>query len=387
MKLGIAGFGFGVGHTGGVQVHTRDLLGALLAHAPEEHQITLLLGPDDDAPEPASRLHIARLARDPRSGTAWRRTARAFAGRAREIEALGLDVIHYPATRLPEPAPRLPVALTFFDMQEEFLPSLFGWRERWARRLWHRRGVRRADLVIAPSRFTADALRTRYHAPAAGLRVIPAGVGASCFAPRASDDDHRLRAAYRLAPGAYALYPANPWPHKNHATLLRAWARLSARPDGAPLLVCTGRLRDEPRRVEALAAAAGLPPERLRDLGFVPDGDLPLLLRGSRLLVFPSLFEGFGLPVAEALASGCPVLAADIPPLREIAGDAARYVDPRDEAALAQALDALWDSAGERAQMARAGREIAQAYRWERLVPRLLAAYEDARAAFSRRAR
>jgi alpha-1,3-rhamnosyl/mannosyltransferase len=205
------------------------------------------------------------------------------------------------------------------------------------------------------------------------------------FGPPEPDDAARLRERYGLTAGEYVLYPANPWPHKDHATLLRALARLDARPGGAPRLVCTGRLRSEPRRVATLAAQAGLRPEQVRDLGFVPEDDLPRLLRGARLLVFPSLFEGFGLPVAEALASGCPVLASDIPPLREMAGEAARLVTPGDVTAWTEALGALWDDAGARARLTEAGRARATAYRWEALVPRIVAIYREA-AALSPRA-
>ncbi len=377
MRVGVAAPGFGWARNGGVDVYLRELLRTLSAQAAEAHEITLLLRPDDDARPLPERLRVARLAQLSPVAT-WRRVLRLAGGRAGDVDALGLDVIHCPATRLIEPTPRTPVVLTFFDMQEEFLPGNFTWRARWARRLLHRHGVRRARLVLAPSRFTADCLRTRYGTPESKLRVVPPGVAPAYYqAPRA-DDAATLRARYDLVVGAYALYPAHPWPHKNHALLMRAWAHWSAQAADTPTLVCTGRLVGEPQRLTALAAEAGLRSDRLRDLGFVPEDDLPLLLRGARLLVFPSLFEGFGLPVAEALAAGCPVLCADIPPLRELSDGAARLVAPRSERAWSAALGALWNDADARATLAAVGRRRAEALRWERLLPALLAAYRDA---------
>lgn len=378
MKVGLVGFGYGLGRTGGVQVYVRDLVRALDAHDISGHEYTLLLGPGDEAPPLGARWRVARLESVPLGGSPWRRAARVVLAGSSALDRLGLDVFHYPATRLHEPAPSAPAVLTFFDMQEEFLPRSFPWRERVARRLVHRRGVRRASLVIAPSRFTADCLRERYHTPAAKLRVIPPGVGERFFAPPAAGESGGLRERYGLEPGGFVLYPANPWPHKNHLRLFRALARLDARPGGAPLVACTGRIAGEPRRVSALAEQAGLRAERVRDLGFVPEDDLPRLMRAARLLVFPSLFEGFGLPVIEAMAAGSPVACAAIPPLLELAEGAACSFDPRDEAAMGDVIAALWDDAAEREALVARGRERAQAYRWGRLVPEIVAAYEAA---------
>jgi glycosyltransferase involved in cell wall biosynthesis len=102
------------------------------------------------------------------------------------------------------------------------------------------------------------------------------------------------------------------------------------------------------------------------------------LLRGARCLVFPSLFEGAGLPVAEALAAGCPVACSDLPPLREVADGAARFFDPSSASAIAEAATALWDDAGLRAELAARGRAKVASRRWTTLVPALRAAYARA---------
>lgn len=380
MKVGLACFGHGLGAVGGVQVYVRGLLETLAHHDGSDNHYVLLLGPDEPAPPEAEgpRFSVQRVAdRGLAAGPRWRRATRALLGSTPEIERLGLDCLHYPATRLMHPLRRTPVVLTFFDMQEEFLPGFFTPRERLARRLLHRWSVRRARLVIAPSRFAADCLAQRYGTSPGKLVLVPAGIPERLFAAADAREAAWLR-DQGLEPGEYVLYPANPWPHKNHDGLMRAWGQLELGSGGAPTLVCTGRLEGEPRRAGDLARAAGLPAGRVRDLGFVGEQQLEMLLRGARLLVFPSLFEGFGLPVAEALAAGCPVACSDLAPLRELGGDAVRYYDPHSPASIADAVAGLWESDAQRRLLTQRGRTRARALAWPALLPQLLAAYARA---------
>jgi len=103
---------------------------------------------------------------------------------------------------------------------------------------------------------------------------------------------------------------------------------------------------------------------------------MPSLYRAARMLVFPSLFEGFGIPVLEAMACGCPVACADASSLPEVGGDAVRLFDPRRPEAIARAVAEVWSDAGHRADLARRGKDRAEGFRWPRVIPRVLAAYE-----------
>lgn len=392
MHVGLIAFGRGLGRTGGLQVYARDLAEALVRHAPEPFRFTLLLHPDDQAPElpPGGRVVALRLRwNGGRPEGRWRRRCRRALGAlaprlaargpfSAEIDALGLDVVHCPTTRAEDLDLRTPLVLTFFDMQEEFLPQLFSLRERLGRRAAHRAGVSRARIVVAPSAFTARCLRARYGTPESKLRVVPVGVG-DAFSPRAATaEEPRLRERLPLPPGPFALYPANPWPHKNHVRLFRALAIVrETTGDGIPL-VCTGRLVGESRGAAEMAREAGLGKGDVTDLGFVAEADLAALYRAARLLVFPSLFEGFGIPVLEAMASGCPVACSDRTSLPEVGGDAVRYFDPGSEASMAAAVLELWQDAARRADLSRRGLARAEAFRWERIVPRVLQAYEAA---------
>jgi glycosyltransferase involved in cell wall biosynthesis len=157
--------------------------------------------------------------------------------------------------------------------------------------------------------------------------------------------------------GRYAFYPANFWPHKNHARLLTA----AARAPGEVRLVLCGALADARERLRSDAGALGLA-SRVEVLPYLEDADVSALLQGARFLFFPSLFEGFGIPVLEAFRIGAPVACSDIPALSELAGDAALLFDPKSPDAIASALAALWNDDAARASFARRGRERARLF-------------------------
>ena len=365
MKVGLEWFGGGLGATGGVQVHARSLRRALVAHAPSLD--LTLLGGEETAPSPRRSSAAA-------AGAALFRLA---AGRSprdrvgRSIDALALDVVHYPSTRLRELGVRTPAVLTFFDMQEEFLPELFPARERLARRLAHRASVAEARLVMTPSRFTAQCLREKYGTPAAKIVHVAAGVD-EVFTPEFAPGDETVCRAHGLEPQGFLLYPAHPWPHKNHARLLAALAELRRRDRQVPPLICTGLLEQSGKSAPAVSDTF------VRWLGFVPEEHMPALYRSARAVVFPSLFEGFGLPVLEALASGCPVACADRAALPEVGGDAVRLFDPEATTGMAAAIDEVVHDRGLREDLRGRGLERAAHHRWPGLVPRIVDVYARA---------
>lgn len=386
LKIGISCFGVGLGRAGGVQVYLQNLLRALAEHDVSGNEYVLIAFPDGGRPDtPDPRFSVAEL-RWPsgRPVSNWRamlmklRLPGLRDPFSAQIDALGLDVVHYPGTRMQEFALRTPVVLTFFDMQEEFFPAFFPVRERIGRSLTKRRAVARARAVIAPSRFTAAALEKRYRTPREKIACIPAGVGPEFGPVGVAGERERLRARYGLPAGDFVFFPANPWPHKNHERLLGAVRRLSETLGVAVPLVCTGRLEGERRSISRMAAAAGLEPDQVHDLGFLEHTHMPALFRAARVVAFPTLFEGFGLPVIEALASGCPVACSDIPPLKEIAGDSARYCDATREESVAEALAEVWQDGRLRSALVERGLVRAREFAWDRIVPAILGSYERA---------
>jgi glycosyltransferase involved in cell wall biosynthesis len=155
------------------------------------------------------------------------------------------------------------------------------------------------------------------------------------------DDAARIVAPLGLEPGGFLVYPANFWPHKNHALLVTAFAMYcAAHPDSRLKLVCPGQ--PDPSRATLMAATGRMGmSERILYPGYASETEMAALYRASVGLVFPSLYEGFGLPLLEAMALGVPVLASDTTCIPEVAGDAALYFDPRVPRAIVSAIERL----------------------------------------------
>ena len=241
------------------------------------------------------------------------------------------------------------------------------------------RTLERANLVLTDSDFIATEIASRFALPRAKIRTIPLGVDVS-FRPRARDEIAATLAKHGLQDSAYLLVVATLEPRKNLARLVRAYAGLPpALKTRHPLVIVGARgwLSGELERTIAPLEASG----SARRLGYVGEDELPLIYAGAHAFAFPSLYEGFGLPVLEAMASGVPVLTSNVSSLPEIAGDAALTVDPLDDEALRRGLlrlleDSAWRAAGTARGIARA-----REYPWSRCVDATVEAYRTASAA------
>lgn len=250
--------------------------------------------------------------------------------------ARGCDVLHHP---LPALAPtRTPQVVTVNDLAFLRVPECFNARYRHFAGRWHRIAARAAARVVSPSEATASDVRELWGVE---VTVAPLGPGQ---APRAD------RGAAR-----HFLYVGDAEPRKNLPRLQAAYERYRAEAEVPLDLVLAGRAGGE-RRSE----------------------DLAELHRHAAALVLPSLHEGFGLPALEAMHAGTPVLAADIPALREVCGGAARYCDPRDVDSIAAGLTALASIPPLREELRRRGTARAAAFSWERCARQHVVAYERA---------
>ena len=237
------------------------------------------------------------------------------------------------------------------------------------------RSVERACHVLADSAATKHDLVELYKTPAQKITVLYCGVDER-FRP--VSDKHRLtamRAKYGLADSRYVLSVGTVQPRKNYSRVIRALAE--ARASGLELHYAIaggkGWLEEEMQQMIATTGMRGY----VHLLGFVDDEDLPALYSGSQMLLIPSLYEGFGLPILEAMACGVPVITSKVSSLPEVAGDAAILVDPDDTAALRDAIIAVETDATLRDQLIHKGYRQAERFTWRRSAEQLLSVYHS----------
>ncbi|MFL5801413.1 MAG: glycosyltransferase [Roseiflexaceae bacterium] len=251
------------------------------------------------------------------------------------------------------------------DIQHEFFPEFFADGALEERRRLYDDAIRRADHICAISEFTRQTLIERLDVAPEKVSAIPLAadpIFTSCAPPEV--DRARLQ-QYGLQPGSYLRFPAHTWHHKNHRIAITALCILRDKHGLTPTLVCTGGAREAQPAIDQQIAESGLQ-NQVRFLGYVPHGDLPALYRGAAGLLFPSLFEGFGMPVLEAMACGCPVVCSSTSSLPEIAGDAALLTDPADAEAFADAIARLLRDEDLRAELRQRGLHQAAHFSWRR---------------------
>lgn len=205
------------------------------------------------------------------------------------------------------------------------------------------------------------------------VTAVPLGVGAN-YRPHSTGELHLALAAWGLRPGGYALCVSTFEPRKKIAELLAAWQFLPRRVREAVPLVLAGAAgwRNEALHEEI---AAGVAAGWLKHLGFVPEASLPALYAGATLFLYPSIYEGFGLPPVEAMASGVPVIVAERSCLPEVCGDGARFVDPDDAEAFSAAIAAALADETWRAKARASGLRRAASYDWGRCAARTAGIY------------
>ncbi len=363
------------GRVGGSETYVRGLLGAL-ACRPDAQQITVLAGQAAQPAVPAQLATRAVRAPMPAGGPA-RAVALAaglVAGRALARGTPAHEILHVPLT-VPAPRTGAPVVLTLHDVHHHDLPLTFSRAERALRRWAYDEPARRAALVITPSEHTRERAIARLGLDPARVVAIHHGIDHHRLHPGPDPTDGSVLADLPALPPRFALYPATLLPHKDHETLLRALARTEDRELG---LVLTGH-RDPGRwgTLRALAEKLGIK-YRVHHLGRVPESALGPLMRRATMLAFPSRYEGFGLPVVEAMACGLPVVAARAAAVPEVAGDAALLVKPGDATALATSLDRLASDPTEADRLREAGLRHAEAFTWEACAAGHASAYRAA---------
>ena len=334
-------------HFPGIGRYTRNLAHGLARTEASSDELVLLGG---RATRTAGRTRTAAVAASPFSlRQQWMIPAL--------LRRLGAHLYHSPYYLMPF-RPRVACVVTIHDLIPMRFSQYFSTVQRAVYRLAVGRAVHAARLVIAVSEATRRDIVSVLHLDPRRVVVVPEGVD-PLFRPQAPPVIEALRRRLGV-PDRYALYVGSNKPHKNLVRLVDAWA--AVRPE-VPLVVAgpwDPRFPDARRRGATLEAAG-----RIRWIGYVPDTDLPALYAGAACVVVPSEFEGFGLPVLEAMACGAPVACATTGSLPEVAGDAAALFDPFDTDAITTTVDALLGDEAHRAALAHRGLAHAATFSWD----------------------
>ncbi|OGD18257.1 MAG: hypothetical protein A2W03_14035 [Candidatus Aminicenantes bacterium RBG_16_63_16] len=288
-----------------------------------------------------------------------------------------LDCLHWFSGNraLLSPAPSV---VTIYDLQPYLRLSPYSWNKRLYLKFMTAQSVRRARVLLPMSEATAAGLTRILGSDPARMAVIPPVVGDE-FQPADPGEAAAFRERRHL-PGRFWLYVAHFYPHKNHLRLLEAYASLRREGPAWPLV-----LRGDDRGAEAEVRERSRELSLDKDLIFLPrleSEELPLLYAAATALVFPSLYEGGGIPVVEAMACGLPVAVSSIPPVMEFAGADALSFNPLDIASITAAMRRMAEEPALLETKRREGLGRAAGFRTEAVIPRLLEAY--ARAAASR---
>ena len=289
----------------------------------------------------------------------------------RRARALKANLLHSPGFDAPLWKPCRNV-LTVHDLIGALFPQNFPPVSRFYWSRWLPFTLRAADAIIADSESTRRDIERLARIPSDRIQVISLGVD-SRFAPASPDSVAVVRERYHL-PSRFVLYVGTLEPRKGIDTLLEAFARLT--PEAAEALVLTGQ---RGWRVEPLLKRLNDPAlrGRVQLLDYVPDADLPALYSAASVLTLPSRYEGFGLPVLEAMACGTPVVCSNASSLPEIAGDAALRLPPDDVAALSEALNAVLMNLALAADLREKGLRRAKRFTWEDTARQTLDVYKQ----------
>jgi glycosyltransferase involved in cell wall biosynthesis len=357
------------GEMGGIEIYSRRLSEALARR--DDVALTLLL-PRAAATDPAWRSlgRVVALPVDPRRRVDWVRADQVHIPRA--AARAGAEVLHSLASTGPVHG-GVPRIVTVHDLHYRAEHEAhFGLRALGMRVLVPA-AAKRSNRVIVPSRATRSDVLRYLRVPADRVDVVPEALGHRVATPR------RTRHAVRTELGAgerpLLLTVSAKRPHKNLMRLLGALSRLPE--ERRPLLVMPGYATPHETELRTRASELGLE-QSVRFLGWLSETELEDLYQASEAFVFPSLLEGFGLPVLEAMARGLPVLSSDRPSLVEVAGDAALLFDPEDEVSMAGAIERLLGDADLAERLGAAGRAQAARFTWEATAEGTVACYRRA---------
>lgn len=361
----------------GLGVYSRTLINGLCSMFPQ-HSI-VLFNPSASSPYSftfpnAQEVQPQKLYRCLPS--LWRSV-----GLLREEAFRKLDLYHGLSNELPAGIEHTgkPSVVTIHDLIFEHFPNQYGAIDTAIYRHKFRSAAKRANLIVVPSIQTANDLVQRYQTPRQNIRVIPNACDDRFYCAASADEKTEIRKRYGL-PSDYILYVGSIIERKRLLSVCRALGDPKLRD---VTLIVIGKGGAYLKRVKSFIRETNLS-SRVRFLEEEGEAgtlntDLPVLYQMARAFVYPSVYEGFGIPVVEAMASGTPVLTAPLSCLPEVCSDAAVYAHPDREASFADALATLWHDDSLGSLLSIKGKHRAEEFRTKYLIQRMMAIYEECR--------
>lgn len=354
-------------HFPGIGRYIRSLLPAIASQLLPDERLIYFCSP----------RQRERLGLGDEQGLLWRPAHSSPFGWGQQIELprllrrYGVAVYHSPYYLMPY-WPGTRSVLTVYDTIPRRFPHRVSLRARLLFGLTTRMALRTSDAVIAISQATKEDYSTYFDVSPEGIVTIPLAA-ASHFRPAPTERIVRLRRERSLNE-PYVLYVGSNKPHKNLARLMQAWEIILGELAGRYELVLAGQLKAHGDDLVQQAAAPALR-ETVRLMHDVPDEDLVALFSGAELFVFPSLYEGFGLPVLEAMACGCAVVCSNRSSLSEIAEGAAVLFDPEAPSDIARAISQVLADTQKRKQLQKLATQRASTFSWKRTAAETLRVY------------
>jgi glycosyltransferase involved in cell wall biosynthesis len=277
------------------------------------------------------------------------------------IEGTGIGVMHFTF----QSAFLTPIPFIYqpWDLQHVHFPENFSTYQKKNRDYRYGLFCKQSKMVAVASRWMKAELVRHYSLPALKVRVVPAGPPVDAYPLIQRKDLERVRRSYDL-PEAFILFPSQTYPHKNHLGLCEALAMLRDQHGIVVPVICTGMQTDFFARIASRLKQLGQSTQ-VRFLGYIPPLDLKCLYKLCRFMIFPSRYEGWGLPISEGLRLGVPVACSHLPVLKEQAADAALFFDPSHPYAVADAVKSLWIDDQLCLKLSRRAMQVANRFNWE----------------------
>jgi glycosyltransferase involved in cell wall biosynthesis len=314
VRVGISLLTLAPGELGGSETYARQLVKALSAVGTLEYAVFVPARAKDAAGRlPAIEVKEPVVAQHGPARIAAMALS-TFRSRKVQTKLDTVDVVHYALT-VPLPRTKMPTVVTLHDVQHRDHPDFFGPARRSFRRIAYDRATQSAEAVVVTSEFVRGRALEQLGLDPSRIHVVPHAINHTVF--RRGDEERE----------PILLYPARAWPHKNHTRLFEAYAILRKHDPKLRLVLTGGGLE-----------RLGQLPDGVERWGAISLAELASLYRRAACLVFPSLYEGFGLPPLEAMACGCPVAASNVTAIPEVCGDAAVLFDPYDASSIADAV-------------------------------------------------